>query len=672
MLRGAPESPAYSRSIIPSQIERTTISDIAYSDFAGQGLFYIAQTDWSGGIKNEKKWRDDAQFYYSVNIDAYSKLGSFQLEKTLTSAYNFSEDVNRGVYGTVGGNNRYYLGTDDDAGGKPVVYESTAGTATWSNISNAQMTTNQNAITELKIFSDTLWVGSAGAGNTNVVLAYDGSAWTDHSAAIIAVLTASSIKSCRSIAQVGQDIYCGVADYLNDWCAIVKYNGSAWSKIAEWQDDNTIRGMINYNSNIYYLKNNELRKYDIANSTDITIHDFLGASIANNWKEGDYLHILNGKLVITVPWSNDQEEIWEYDGSTLSRVFQQKEEKAALALEKKADVYYGGILHLNKIYWHNLVYDGENFYNYIMDNNDASGRYWLPILSNGSSRLYGKNLLNETNIYYTSTSYKAGSDKNYIVFSEIEIITGIDKLFHALTIVFDKFDTGESIKIQYSIDNRENWTTIGTATVASEGTNTKRVFFIPGNVIFNKIWFKVFLNGDGTSTPKLNDLIMAYKPMPDYKNQWRLMLNFSDGVKLLNRQQEEYKGNELNAKLWNEKLTKQKVIFEDVDYIECDLVSAMTAAHTSALVDSAKRFPRQGRIRAVSGNVAEEMYYTSAQSNKILGITRGARGTKARAYSAAQQLDNGYYVYIEDIKTNINFTDERKTESIAQVLLIES
>jgi hypothetical protein len=70
--------------------------------------------------------------------------------------------------------------------------------------------------------------------------------------------------------------------------------------------------------------------------------------------------------------------------------------------------------------------------------------------------------------------------------------------------------------------------------------------------------------------------------------------------------------------------------------------------------------------------VAEEMIYTSAQSKKILGITRAARGTKARAYLSGQVLKNDYDVYIEDISTQINFTDEKKTETIAQVLLIEA
>ena len=71
MLRGAPGQVAYAKSVVPSQIDRLAVSDLAYSDFAGQGLFYLAQTDWNAGIKSERMWRDDAKFYYSTNMKCH-------------------------------------------------------------------------------------------------------------------------------------------------------------------------------------------------------------------------------------------------------------------------------------------------------------------------------------------------------------------------------------------------------------------------------------------------------------------------------------------------------------------------------------------------------------------------------------------------------------------------
>ena len=146
----------------------------------------------------------------------------------------------------------------------------------------------------------------------------------------------------------------------------------------------------------------------------------------------------------------------------------------------------------------------------------------------------------------------------------------------------------------------------------------------------------------------------------------------SDRFKLLNDQFEERSGMDLLSDLWVEKTTKQKVLFEDVDYRQCSLVSAMASGATSCLVDATRLFPRQGRMRIVSGGVAEEITYTSAETNKLLGVSRALRGTRARAYAAAQLIKNDFDVYVDNIRSEINFTDEAKTESIAQVTLIEA
>lgn len=679
MLRGAPESPAYSRGIIPSQIERMTISDIAYSDFAGQGLFYVAQTDWSAGIKNESVWRDDAKFWYSTNIDTFSEHGAIKLLNEISIEETFTENVICGAELTVAGSTNEYVGTQDGTSDYPVVYKRTAGS--WADISGAEFNTSANALNRLYSHKDTLWALTVGGGNASVINSYNGSAWTDHSAAIITAITGTTLESSRCCAEVGETLYVGYDDNGAAEAGIVKTadNGTSWTEVIYKKTKGTLIDMIDFEENIYYLiwhngEKAELRKYDIGDSADILVYTFygIGTLSAVYGLGGRLLHVLNNKLIITIP----DKEVWEFDGTDLARIYNRDDIKNGIGSLAVGNLTKGGIIVDSKIWWGNLMYDGEYFFNTYNSATDTT--YVAFPLYFLSATLKKKFIDNEypTKVYDEKTTYKNAANKNYLILNEISLIPAIDKLLNSVTLIFNELNANESIKIQYSIDNRSTWVTIGSVTTA-EGSNIKRVFNIPGSVIFNKIWFKIFLNtttgaGSGTTTPVLKDLIMSFLPMPDYKSQWKLMLNFSDGVKLLNKQREEYEGNELNAKLWNEKLTKQKVIFEDIDYIECSLVSGMTSAQTSALVDSAKRFPRQGRIRAVSGNVAEEMYYTSAQSNKILGITRGARGTKERAYSAAQQLDNGYYIHIEDIKTNINFTDEKKTESIAQVLLIEA
>jgi hypothetical protein len=241
-------------------------------------------------------------------------------------------------------------------------------------------------------------------------------------------------------------------------------------------------------------------------------------------------------------------------------------------------------------------------------------------------------------------------------------------------LVFDALAANENIAAEYSINGGTSWTALNTMTSATEGTNTSRTFSISSStssILYKKIFVRVKLAGT-TTTPTVRDVIVGFKPIPDYKNRWQMRVEMSDGVKLLNNQGSQANGRDLLAALWAEKNNKTIVRYEDVDYVECQIQTSMTAAQTSASVDSTKNFPPKGRIRAVSGGVAEEMIYTSATPRKLLGITRGSRGTRARAYLSGQVLKNDYDVYIQNVQSELNWTDENKSENIGNVVLIEA
>jgi len=681
MLRGAPGNPAYSRSILPSQINRLAVSDLAYSDFAGQGLFYIAQTDWSAGIKNERLWRDDGKYYYSTNIDAFSDQGQISLTKSCALAVAIAQevDITAGINCSVAGTFASYIGTDENPStGKGIVYE-LIGSDSWNDISSTSFGTNNNVIDQLLGHKDNLWCLTWGGATTFVVSYWNDSTWTDVTAAIASVVTGGSVKVGCAACEVNGVLYVGLKDAGGGskvFIVSTSDGGSTFSSEVELNANDVILDMIGYGSYLYYLLYNSgvitLKIFDPATNADSIITTFKGTSPRNDYGlAGRLLFVLNGKLVITIP-AND---IWEYDGSTLGRIYNTNTTKYNIGMEAYPYLAGGGAMKDNRIYWGNLVYDGEYFFNYSKNLDDENNKFFYPIFTNSSNNFYfHSDYLNSYKRLWLESSsvYKSGTDQNFLIMSEMSPITALDKILSSIAVVYSVADVGESIKIQYSIDNMTTWTTIGSLTYAADGSTTKKTFSIPGNVIFSKIWFKIFLNGDGTSTPELLDFVMAYRPMPEYKSGWSMRLNFSESVLLLNRQTEQREGYELLAQLWNEKLVKQRMVLEDIDYVETSLTGNMSATATSAAIANGSRLPRQGRIRAVSGTVAEEMYYTSAYQKSIKGITRGAHGTVARAYASGQIVDNGYYVYIEDIKTDINFTDEQKTESIAQVTLIEA
>ena len=676
ILKGAPDRPAYLRGVVASQIERLAISDLAYSDFAGTGLFFVAQTDWSAGIKSEKKWRDDAKYWYSTNIDTYSEQGTIQLEKELQSENDFAEVVICGVVAEVNGSTNEYVGCEDDASGNVKIYKEAGGS--WYDISTTSFATSQNGCSQSIDHKNKLWVLTYGVGNTWVVASYNGSAWTDEgevaTTGIRTVSTLTNITASRCGCELAGSLYIFIDDYNSDQVALMSTadNGSTWVEEKHWNTTKIPIACANYNSKIYYILYNnpfaELRVYDPSDSSDTLIKIFIGTSM-EEWGVGNkYLVEYNGKLIITIP----NTKVYEYDGSTLTEIWSRDDDKNNISGNiAEGIIYRGAVEYDGRLYWANLIYDGEAFYNWKRPNGDSNTNYLWLLYANQSNSKRMLETSDKSVLWEDASTYKTTITNNFLIFNEMSEISSIEKLLHSVTIIFDKMATGQSIKMEYSIDGRATWTAVGTRTYSASDSTTRKEWMIPGSVIFNKIWWKISSDGSAT-TPKVRDVIMAYKPMPDYKNRWNMRFKMSDNFKLLNNQNEQRTGNDLLGELWNQKVAKQKVLFEDIDYVECSLISGITATGTSALVDNTSRLPRQGRIRAVSGSVAEEMTYTSATPNKILGIARGKRGTAARAYISGQTLKNDYDVYIEDIKSEIGFIDENKTESVAQVMLIES
>lgn len=675
MLRGAPNNPAYRRDEVPTAVSRLALSDLQYSDFSGSGTFFTAQTDWSAGIKSDKVWKDDAKFYYSTNIDAYSEPGAFKLLKQLASNNAFSEDLLCGTYAEVNSVSNLYVGTGESSDSRPKIYKFASGS--WSEIAGTAYGTSQNAMSQVLGHKNKLYGLSIGVGYGTIIQNWNGSSWSDLTAAVSAVVDGGQISRTPCGCELAGTLYIACDDYANDKTFIVSTadGGSTWVKELYLQTNATITDMIGYAGKIYYLTVNgvisELRVFNPADNSDTSVQIFYNSSTPSYGMGGRLLFILRGKLIITIPGN----EIYDFDGSTLKRIFVKDAAKNLIGREADFSLAYGGVLSENRIFWANLVYDGEAFFNFKKDSADLTSTFYVPLMINNSSAMYGYSDGTKNTLLADDTNYKGTLAKNFLVFSEMSPVVSIDKLLSNITIVFDALAANESIAAEYSINGMTSWTALTTMTSTTEGSNTSRTFSISNpssSILYKKLFVRVKLASTTTTTPVVRDVIVGYKPIPDYKNRWQLRLEMSNGVKLLNNQNEQRTGSDLLGGIWNEKATKQLVNFEDIDYVECALAANMAADAVSASVTHTRGFPSHGRIRAVSGGVAEEMIYTSAESNKILGISRGQRGTTARAYSSSQVLKNDYSVYIERMQSEINFTDETKTEHIATVVLLEA
>lgn len=642
VLWGTPEKPSRIMRRAPVFGNRFASGDRDYTDFSL--WWYWAQTDWFGGAKHTKKWQDDAKYYYSINIDTWSNPGSVQCINSWLLVNDFSRAIYSGAYGAVGNNNLYFIGTTYGE-----TYKS-SDKSTWTEFTSTAFS-NAGDIIELDIRDNKLWIGTTHGSNVNVVVEYDGSTLTDHTADIITAMTGTDVNRCPTFAFVGGDVYAGVS-YLNagvyERTSLMKYDGANWTEVLTWADNTLIVDMIEYLGDIYYLKGNygsnflELRYYDISASTDKLITTFYNSSFSIFYS--NYLFVINGKLVIT----NPLEEIWEYDGNNLIRVYKKDDYKTnTIGGVASVDLSKGGIMHDNKVWYTNLVYDGTYFYNTFSNPTSENDINYFSLFSDGTLLYYVETTTDNTDLYSDNASgYRGTSGKNYLIFNANESVSTIEKLFGICNITFDKFSSSQAIKIYYSVDEMETWTLLGTASYTLDGgSTTKKSFPFPQNTIATKMWLKVELENDGTNTPKLNDISVTYLPIPDYKFEWELSVKCIDKMLLLdNKTLESKTGLELRNLLFNTFLTKESVDFEDIDFASTTLNGNITASDTTITVDSTVDFPERGLIKIDN----EWIDYTGKTATTFTGCSRGKRGTEAASHTDGTEVNNKYRVIIKD------------------------
>lgn len=637
ILAGTPERPARRLEQSPVYGNRFASGDRDYTDFSL--WWYWAQTDWSGGIKKEKLWRDDAHYWYSRNIDTFSEFGAIKLAPAEQEVYTFPYEITDGTYGSVGGGfAKHYISYFNSSSYKPVIVESSNGT-TWTDISSSATTTGAGYYTTLKIIQGQLWTGRTGSGN-NVVMSYDGSSWTDHTTAI-GTATGDVVESCYAISKAGGYIYAGIyGGNSSKNVNLVRYDGSSWTEVAQWSDGKRITDIQEFGGLIYLLRvdyaSTTLEVFDPSSSTSETVFVFdtfyTDQSFSNR-----RLWVLNNQLVIIERASGwlSGASLWLFDGSSLARV---DFYNIAPYIHSHSAVSDG-----TKIYWGNLVYDGNYFFNYkqVPDSDPNYGPvpvymagntiYWTPTLQSS----WGNKL-------YKDSGYKSTLDYNYIVFNEISVVPTIEKLAHSLSLTFDALQTGQEIKIAYFIDGGDEQT-LGTISYANDGAITGKTLTFPENTTFHKIQFKLYLKGNGSNTPIVRDASLAYLPIPDYRQRWVLRVYCYNDIMLLDgKTREPKRGEELKNILKTAWWSKQIVDFHDIDYAETKLDGALNATSTTINVESTAGFPEQGRLRIDD----EEILYTGKTATAFTGCTRGARGTVATSHDDGSVVSNKYRVLI--------------------------
>lgn len=642
MLRGAPQNPAYSKEDIPTQAGSVLASDAGYDQLAGNGWKYWAQTDWSGGFQ-QLKWKDDATFRDGQGVDVLSEFGKVTLQNSFTSAVSISGSHSYGSHNVHDGD--LILGTIK------------AGTAKIFKITSAHTVSTLSAYAGIsaansmsRFGNDTLIGLTRTSGTLKTLAAYRNG-------------VISGFRNTNPIVRAVKGI--GIRAYIAERIASLSgdrlsyaTNLSAFTSAYNAGKNRKIQKIEDLNGAPYFFVEDgrkvEMFKWDEFAERAFPIYTWDDLTQWGVTKVAAALLVITGKV-------NGVASMFAFNGARLWQIFDDQLDDSSYDFSKPFE--FDGNLQTKGAQW-----DGAAF---------VPGLYgkfanvqYTPF-ANFANRAYGYaptgSLLKLA--YYDSTKYQVSG---HVVGSNFgHQIGAVEKLVNMATVNCEALATGETIELYRSTNEGSSYTSIGKLQRSVDGAITSKDLYFPSGFVAKTWLYKAQLVGPGTSTPTLVDVSFQYRPVPHTKRRWGLVVDAGDNVKLLNGQTEQRDGKSLVSDLWLEKQAKRTVIFEDVDALSAKVVSAFNSAHTSARVNNTRLFPRKGRIRIISAGVVEEMTYTTADGGSIKGISRAQKGTRARTYPVATQIDNYYTVIVTDVREQINNTDDKTTESIARVTLLE-
>lgn len=644
VLRGTPAAPVYLKERAPSLVSQLGVGDLNYNTLNGSGWSYWTQTDWSGGFQRVK-FKDDASFKDGQAVDVLKKYGEVTLQPGWTSAALISGSHSYGAHSVH--DTDLLFGTVK------------AGTAKMLKLTSASV------LSTLSAYAGISAVNSIARFKTNSII---GLTRTSGSLKTMAKYNGSAVSGFRNanpivrkVHPIGIRLYSGenVSSLSGD---VLYYTTDLSTFTSAYQagKNRKIQEIDDINGSPYFFivdgKSVEMFRWDEFAERAYPIYTWENLT---NFGTKRYLSYL-----IITGTSNNKSIAFAFNGARLFQIFDDQLQDSSYDFSKPFE--FEGNLQVKGASW-----DGTVWVPGIYGQFNAANQY-IPF-ENYTNRAYG---------YFTSGThmrigYRDTSKYNisgHVISSEFgSNIGGVDKLVNSVDINMNALATGQTIEVFRSVDGGSSFSSIGKASYAQDSTAKKKTLYFPSGFV-TKLWnYKTVLAGPGTSTPTLNDLTHQYRPVPDMKKRWSLSVDAGDRVMLLNRQEEQRDGKALMGDLWLSMETKKTIIYEDVDAFEVSLTSALTSGATSARINNTRLMPPRGRVRvrtSANGQI-EEMTYTSADGGTLKGLARGQQSTLPRAYSAGQKADNFYSVVVADMREAVNNTDQNKTESIGQMVLLE-
>lgn len=143
-------------------------------------------------------------------------------------------------------------------------------------------------------------------------------------------------------------------------------------------------------------------------------------------------------------------------------------------------------------------------------------------------------------------------------------LPSIPKLYNSITIRHDALVSGQSVSVYYKFKESGNWVQLTSGVDNSVGSEEQTLTFATG-ITSKKITLKVELNGGGTNTPTLTEVVMKYTLYPALKWQWTMRLKAKKNLVLADGTQESRTASQVRSHLEALMGTEQLYNFVDID-----------------------------------------------------------------------------------------------------------
>lgn len=679
-------------------VTRFSTGDPSYND-STLGRWW-AQTDWSGGVRtNDDKWRDDATFRWSTNMDIYKKFGEVRPVNIMADSCE-GIDANQIVlavcsapdYPSFNSMISYILASDSN--NKIAIYRRT-GPKTISKVHTDSNTTSAfNTLDGLstagvnccEFNKKLLWFGRQYIGR------YDATSdsWNDNFKQLTVQL---STQIGKRLYLAGQSIISSLdtSDVWVDNAMIIPNNenimamesfgnglwiGTDRGNIYEWnlKDDPSLRFKLP-SEKIKWLKKiggylyvatqsvipNEKSKLYLTNSVSLNkVYDLPG-------RPGNFKNVIEykGMLVFILGVTDDSSDgIWAYNPSVPN---------GSLSCLSATTNYASSGLYIQINLNGCLYYDARDYYQYS----------YGPFMSG-----YGQIQGTPWTTYYLNLTWDdangwngwSGSSSTYgtLISHFFDAnLPAIDKLWSECVIKGSEFGYTE---IYYSTETSDyssstTWTLLGTI---NGGGEVSKTFKFSSAVVSKGLRYKIISTASGMKTgsntaiyPVSKDISFRYFIMPveKYSFDLKIMASGNEGskLKLLNGTTEKRTGEEILGELMKLRSTKAIVEYEDLMFATTTLNGSHNSTVTTIKVNSTEGFPAAGKI--IIDN--EEIWYTGKTLTQFTGCVRASRGTEAATHTTGSIVSNKYKVVVYQIGQSIPALTEKSKEIIAQIRLLE-